>query len=50
VRVWLPAALIVETPFQRTLSNQFSAEGGMARLVEGNTGGLEIIARSFQPA
>ena len=26
-RVWLPAAIISKTPFQKTLSNGFSAEG-----------------------
>ena len=26
-RVWLPAALLSDTPFQKTLSNEFSAEG-----------------------
>src|SRR5580704_11424836 len=31
-RVWLPTALIGETPFQKTLSNEFSAEGGTARM------------------
>ena len=29
-RVWLPAVLIRETPFQKTLSNEFSAESGTA--------------------
>ncbi len=33
-RVWLPAALIGETPFQRTVSNEFRAEGGTARIVK----------------
>jgi hypothetical protein len=33
-RVWLPAALISETPYQRTLANRFHAEGGVARIVE----------------
>jgi hypothetical protein len=26
--IWLPAALIREAPFQRTLANRFTAEGG----------------------
>ena len=46
-RVWLPAALIGETPFQKTLSNEFSAEGGTARIVEGQADGLGIIAAEF---
>jgi transglutaminase-like putative cysteine protease len=46
-RVWLPAALISETPFQRTLSNAFSADGGTARIVEARADGLGIIAAEF---
>lgn len=46
-RVWLPVALLIETPFQRTLSNEFSAEGGTAKLVDSNTDGLGIIAAEF---
>jgi transglutaminase-like putative cysteine protease len=46
-RVWLPAALISETPFQKTLSNRFSADGGTARIVEGKADGLGIIAAEF---
>jgi transglutaminase-like putative cysteine protease len=32
-RVWVPAALRVETPFQRTIATTFKTEGGSARLV-----------------
>jgi transglutaminase-like putative cysteine protease len=46
-RVWLPAALIGQTPFQKTLSNKFSAEGGSAELVEGKADGLGIVAAKF---
>jgi transglutaminase-like putative cysteine protease len=46
-RVWLPAALIVETPFQKTLSNHFSVEGGTARMVENKTDGLGIVGAEF---
>ena len=46
-RLWLPAALISETPFQKTLSNEFSAEGGTARIVEGKADGLGIISAEF---
>jgi transglutaminase-like putative cysteine protease len=42
--VWLPAALISETPFQRTLANRFSAEGGTAEIVESKDDALGIIA------
>lgn len=46
-RVWLPAALISETSFQRTLTNRFSATDGTARMVESKADGLGIIAADF---
>ncbi len=46
-RVWLPAALIPSTPFQKTLSNHFIAEGGSARMVETTPEALGIIAAVF---
>ena len=46
-RVWLPAALIGETPFQRTLANRFHAEGGVAKMVESKTDALGIVAAEF---
>ena len=46
-RVWLPAALIGETPFQRTLSNDFRAEGGKAELVERKEDALGIVSAVF---
>jgi transglutaminase-like putative cysteine protease len=46
-RVWLPAALIGETPFQKTLSNEFSAEGGTARIVKTKPDALGIVAAEF---
>ena len=46
-RIWLPAALLQNTPFQRTLSNEFTAEGGTARMVEGSADNLGIIAAEF---
>src|SRR5579872_5828504 len=33
-RIWLPAALTRETPFQRTMGNTFQANGGTARLIK----------------
>ena len=45
--MWLPAALVGETPFQKTLSNRFSADGGTARIVEGSVDRLGIIAAQF---
>jgi transglutaminase-like putative cysteine protease len=46
-RVWLPAALITDTPFQRTLANTFQAEGGEVALVQSRADALGIIAASF---
>jgi len=46
-RIWVPAALISETPFQKTLANTFNSEGGTARLVESKTDALGIIAAEF---
>jgi transglutaminase-like putative cysteine protease len=46
-RVWLPTALVGKTPFQKTLSNSFGAEGGTGRIVEGRADGLGIIAAEF---
>ena len=46
-RIWVPAALISETPFQKTLTNTFNCEGGTAKMVENKTDGLGIIAAEF---
>jgi transglutaminase-like putative cysteine protease len=46
-RVWLPAALIANTPFQRTLSNEFSAEGGKAAVVKRKADAVGIVAAEF---
>jgi transglutaminase-like putative cysteine protease len=46
-RIWVPAALIAPTPFQRTLSNTFSAEGGTAKKIEEHADALGIIAAEF---
>lgn len=46
-RVWLPAALLGETPFQRTFANSFNAEGGTAKLVESKADALGIVAAEF---
>ncbi len=47
-RVWLPAALVTETPFQKTLSNEFSAEGGTAGIVKDTADGLGIVVAEFR--
>jgi transglutaminase-like putative cysteine protease len=46
-RIWLPAALISETPFQKTLSRSIHAEGGAAKLVESQPDALGIIVAEF---
>jgi len=46
-RVWLPAALINETPFQKKLANKFSVEGGTAEILESKADALGIIAAQF---
>jgi transglutaminase-like putative cysteine protease len=46
-RIWVPAALIQETPFQKTISNTFSAEGGTAKIFESKADSLGIIAAEF---
>lgn len=46
-RVWLPAALPTETPFQKTLANEFKADGGTAKLVEGGADALGMVVAEF---
>src|SRR5882672_3539923 len=42
--IWLPAALIRDTPYQRTLSNKFSAENGTAKLTTDKPSALGIVS------
>jgi transglutaminase-like putative cysteine protease len=46
-RVWLPTALLGDTPFQRTLANDYKAEGGTAKLVESKADDLGIVVAEF---
>ena len=46
-RIWIPAALVSPTPFQKTLANDFKAEGGTAKLIENSADSLGIIAAEF---
>jgi transglutaminase-like putative cysteine protease len=46
-RVWVPAALISETPFQKTLTNAFTCEGGTAKMVKSKSDALGIIVAEF---
>jgi len=43
----VPAALLSETPFQKTLSNTFNCEGNTAKLIENKSDSLGIIAAEF---
>src|SRR5882724_3729924 len=49
-RIWVPAALVGETPYQKTLANTFDAPGGTARMVERAADSLGIIAAEFPAA
>jgi transglutaminase-like putative cysteine protease len=46
-RIWVPAALISPTPFQKTLSNTYACEGGTAKLVRSDSDALGIIFAEF---
>jgi transglutaminase-like putative cysteine protease len=46
-RIWVPAALISPTPFQKTLSNTFVAPGGTAKLVKIKAESLGIVSAEF---
>ena len=45
--VWLPAAIPRETPFQKTLSNEFRAEGGAAELMKDEKQALAFVSAKF---
>jgi transglutaminase-like putative cysteine protease len=46
-RVWVPAALVTNTPYQKTLAGTFHCEGGAAKTVVNKTGALGIIVAEF---
>src|SRR5450432_1728036 len=46
-RIWIPAALVRPAPFQKTLANDFKADGGTAKLIESMQDSLGIIAAEF---
>jgi len=46
-RIWLPAALTRDTPYQRTLSNRFSADGGVVRQTGDKQNALGIVSADF---
>jgi transglutaminase-like putative cysteine protease len=45
--IWLPAALIRDTPFQRTHSNKFNSEGGTAKLTKDKPNALGIVSATY---
>jgi len=46
-RIWLPAPLISQTPFQKTLSATYQPECGTAKMIEIKPDALGIIAAEF---
>lgn len=48
-RIWLPTGLITETPYQRTLSNSYHADGGAARMIGSKEDALGIVVAEFPP-
>jgi transglutaminase-like putative cysteine protease len=45
--IWLPAALIRQTPFQKTLANKYVAEGGTAKFTESKEDSLGIVSATY---
>ena len=45
--IWLPAPLIRDTPYQKTISDRFTAEGGTARLSEDKQNALGIVSATY---
>jgi transglutaminase-like putative cysteine protease len=45
--IWLPAALIRDTPFQRTHFNRFSADGGSAKFTKDKPNALGMVSARF---
>src|SRR5271156_1081408 len=46
-RIWLPAPLINEAPFQKTLAATFQPDGGTAKLIESKPDALGIVTAEF---
>ena len=46
-RIWVPAALGSETPYQKALANTFDAAGGAAKIVKRAADSLGIITAEF---
>jgi hypothetical protein len=43
----MPAALVNPAPFQKTLTNDFQAQGGTAKMVHTRADAMGIIAAEF---
>lgn len=48
-RIWLPAALIQDAPFQRTLANRYKAGAGTVKFIKNERNGLGMILASYAP-
>src|SRR5215469_8019265 len=48
-RIWLPAALIRDTPFQRTLANRYKAGAGTVKFIKNERNALGIVLASYAP-
>ena len=46
-RLWMPAALRQNTPFQKTIANTFHGEGGTVKSFQNKADALEIVAAEF---
>jgi transglutaminase-like putative cysteine protease len=46
-RVWMPAALSRQTPYQKTLSNTFDADGGTVTMIESKADALSFVSAEF---
>lgn len=46
-RIWVPTTLISPTPFERTLSTSYHAEGGHAKFHKSSVDSLGMVAASF---
>jgi transglutaminase-like putative cysteine protease len=46
-RIWLPTPLASPTPFQKTHSNDFNAEGGQAQIIQNKPDNLGILSAEF---
>src|SRR5450432_2779340 len=45
--IWLPSALIRDTPFQRTHANKFTADGGTAKLTKDKPSALGVVSATY---